>query len=301
MYTHTYVHTREQSRQKGATVFSSKVFTHDQQTSKAHSRIFWGTFYVPCLGKHHHQCTGVRQLFQAVTQNQIQVKWISPSCCHGSSKYSNGVPLCRGPRLRECTTAWQSVRLRGRIKHASMPLAHSLYSFPNHQRQRCTVADKKEVKLLKNRTSRLGVESAVCGVEVKEMPLFSQQHCQRIRVSASANLNVTAWFIHLFQYASKCVTVCLWSQFFFFCFTSQWENCKRWQSLERSKRGLMLRVTASGKDTGRCFHGDNHCGISLQSETRPEKIGEKYDKSFRLDLNAELCTRASWAQERGRM
>lgn len=89
--------------------------------------------------------------------------------------------------------------MRGRIKHASMLFARSLYSFLNHQRQRCAVADKKEVKLLKNRTSRLGVESAVGGVEVKEMPLFSQQHCQQIRVSASTNLNVTAWFLHLFS------------------------------------------------------------------------------------------------------
>lgn len=101
-----------------------------------------------------------------------------PSCCQHSSKYSNGVLLCRGPCLRECTTAWQSVRLCGRIKHASA----SLYSFPNHQRQLCALADKKEVKLLKNWTCRLGVESAICGVEVKEMPLFFQQHCCGIQM-----------------------------------------------------------------------------------------------------------------------
>lgn len=81
--------------------------------------------------------------------------------------------------------------LRGRIKRARMLLALlPLYSFLNHQRQVGVLADKKEVKLLKNWTSRLGVERVVCGAEVKEMPLFCQQRCRGIQVSATANLNV---------------------------------------------------------------------------------------------------------------
>lgn len=84
-----------------------------------------------------------------------------PSCCHGSSKYGNGVLLCWGPRLRVHTTAWQSVGLCGRIKHAS----RSLYSFLNHQRQLCTVADKKEVKLMES--EQVGWELKVLSVGLK--------------------------------------------------------------------------------------------------------------------------------------
>lgn len=68
------------------------------------------------------------------------------------------------------------------------------------------MADKKEVKLLKNWTSRQGVESAVCGVDVKEMPLFSQQRRRGIQVSATANLNV--WLRGL--YVSFRMRVNLW-------------------------------------------------------------------------------------------
>lgn len=120
-------HSNEQSQQKSTIVFSSTplwqgVYAWSTDAKGTQQDLFW-TLSVPCLGKQLCHCTGVKQLLQAVTQNQIQAKRISPSCCHGSSKYGNGVLLCRGPRLRECTTAWQSVWLCGRIKHASMPFA----------------------------------------------------------------------------------------------------------------------------------------------------------------------------------
>lgn len=92
-----------------------------------------------------------------------------PSCCNGSSKRANGVPLCRGPRLRECTSHGSA---RDCVGGWNALLA--LFTVPpNHQRQPRAVADKKEVKLLKTWTSRLGVERAVGGVELKEMPLRS--------------------------------------------------------------------------------------------------------------------------------
>lgn len=225
-------HSHEQSQQKSTTIFFKNTLVarclrminrHGKQAEGFFLDFFCPVSWKTTLSLHRCQAT-----FSSCHSNPDPSKTNFPSCCHGSSKYGNGVPLCRGPRLRECTTAWQSVWLCGRIKHGS----RSLYSFPKHQRQLCAVADKKEVKLLKNWTSRLGAESAICGVEVKEMPLFSQQHSCGIQVSATANLNV--WrFIRLFQNASKSVTARLWLQFV--CFTSCWENGKDGR-VERSKR-----------------------------------------------------------------
>ncbi len=144
-----------------------KVFTHDQQTRKPNSKIFVDSFcpvpWQTTLSLHRCQAT-----FSSCHSKPDLSKMNFPSCCQGSSKDGNGVLLCRGLRLREWTTVWQSVWVCGRIKHAS----HSLYSLPNHQRQLCALADKKEVKLLKKRTSRLGVESAICWVEVKRDATF---------------------------------------------------------------------------------------------------------------------------------
>lgn len=108
--------------------------------------LFW-TLSVLCLGKQHCQCTGVKQLFQPVTQTQIQAKRISPSCYHSSSKYGN---VHKSPSQGEynCMAERASVWEDKSCLCASRSV--SLYSSPNHQRQLCMVADKKEVKLLKN-------------------------------------------------------------------------------------------------------------------------------------------------------
>lgn len=148
----------------------------------------------------------------------------------------------RGPRFRERTTAWQSVWLRGRIKHAF----RTLYSSPNHQRQLCTVADKKEVKLLKNWTSRLGVESAICEVEAKEMPLFSQQHSCGIQVSATANLNV--WLRGL--YVSFRIRVNLWV-LVFGCIL--FEKTVKMVEFGEKQKVEMQRLKATQRNKVRCF------------------------------------------------
>lgn len=131
-FTWTNSHTAMNKVDKSRTLFQvhpcGKVFTHDQQTWKTHSRSFW-TLSVLRLGEQHRHRAGVRQRFQAATQNQIQTKTHLPSCCHGSSKYGNRALLCRGPRLRERTAIHQSMWLCGRIKHASVLLAHALFTF----------------------------------------------------------------------------------------------------------------------------------------------------------------------------
>lgn len=175
-----------------------------------HEKHTLGFFYlalsVPCLGKQHRHCTGVKQLFKLPLKHrskQNEFPKLLPQqlkVWQWSAAVQKSPSLGAYSRTAERVPAWED-KTRFYAAHSL-----SLYSFPNHQRQLCTVADKKEVKLLKTWTSRLGVESAVCGVEVKETPLFSQQHRRGIQVSATANLNV--WLHGL--YVSFRTRVNLW-------------------------------------------------------------------------------------------
>lgn len=111
------------------------------------------------------------------------------------------------------------------------------------------MADKKEVKLLENWTSRLGVESAICGVEVKEMALFLQQHCCGIQMSATANLNV--WRHGL--YVSFRMRVNQWLHVFAYSLfvSPPAEKKVKMAEFEEMQKAEMLRLKTSGKDTAR--------------------------------------------------
>lgn len=209
--THSYEQSKKQN--KNIQLFfhvnpCGKVFTHDQQTWKARSRIILDPF-CPV----HWQTT--------LSLHRCQATF---SSCHSYSDPSKtNFPKLLPQQLKvwQRSTAVQKSPSQGEYNHMAKRVtvwedktclcasrSLSLYSFPNHQRQICTVADKKEVKLLKNWTGRLGVESAVCGVEVKEMPLFSQQHCRGIQVSGTANLNV--WLHGLYVSFRKQVNLWLY-------------------------------------------------------------------------------------------
>ena len=84
------------------------------------------TLSVLCHGKHIIAALVSGKILNPSLKSRSKRKTNFPSCCRGSSKYSsNGVLLCRSSRLWESTTTWQSVQRCGRMKHASMPLAHT--------------------------------------------------------------------------------------------------------------------------------------------------------------------------------
>lgn len=236
-----------------------KVFTHDQQAWKARSRIFFGPFL---------SCATANNLVTAQVSGNFFKLPLKTRSKH--NEFPKLLP--RHLKVRQWRTAVQRSPSRGVYNRMAervtvwedktcLYASRSLYSFSNHQRQLCAVADKKEVKLLKNWTSRLGVESAVCGVEVKEMPLFSQQHCRGIQVSATANLNVQLRGF----YVSFRMRVNLWMCVFgYSLFVSPpAEKMVKMAKCREKQNAEMLKLTASGKDTARCVYRDYHCGISL--------------------------------------
>lgn len=171
------------------------------------------------------------------------------SSCHSkpdTNKNASPKLLPRQLKVRQQSTAVQRSPSQGAYSHTPEHVtvwedktclcasrSRSLYFFQKHQRPHSRVADKKEVKLLKNWTSRLGVESAVKGLKWKKHHYSSQQHCSGFQASATANLNVWLPGLHLFHNANKCVAVRLWLQCV--CCASHCDDGKAGKNFEKQK------------------------------------------------------------------
>ncbi len=125
-----------------------KVFTHDQQAWKARSRIFFGPFL---------SCATANNLVTAQVSGNFFKLPLKTRSKH--NEFPKLLP--RHLKVRQWRTAVQRSPSRGVYNRMAervtvwedktcLYASRSLYSFSNHQRQLCAVADKKEVKLLKN-------------------------------------------------------------------------------------------------------------------------------------------------------
>lgn len=151
---HIQTDSYEQSQQKGSTVFFyHTLVARCLHMINRHEKHTLGFFYlalsVPCLGKQHRHCTGVKQLFKLPLKHrskQNEFPKLLPQqlkVWQWSAAVQKSPSLGAYSRTAERVPAWED-KTRFYAAHSL-----SLYSFPNHQRQLCTVADKKEVKLLK--------------------------------------------------------------------------------------------------------------------------------------------------------